>query len=207
MSRPRRRLLRRLRRSPATWWGAASVAALAAGVVVWSALAGVRAELDRVRHEPVTVVSRHVAAGDPLGPGDLATASWPATAVPPGVASAVAIGRAAAVDLHPGEPLLEARLAPAGAAGLAARLPPGARAVGIPVGPHTVPLARGDRVDLVAPRAPRVPTDLPGAAVLTAAVPVLDVRDAAVVVAVPATDVPAVVGAIAIGPVEVVITP
>jgi Flp pilus assembly protein CpaB len=52
--------------------------------------------------------------------------------------------------IEPGEAVLAGRLAPDGLRGVAALVPPGWRALALPVGPAALPLSVGDRVDLVA---------------------------------------------------------
>ena len=58
-------------------------------------------------------------------------------------------GEVALVDLLPGEPVLGARIGGAGAIGPAALLDDGQRAVAVPVVVAGLPLAVGDRVDVL----------------------------------------------------------
>jgi Flp pilus assembly protein CpaB len=84
-----------------------------------------------------------------------------------------------------GEVVRRERLAPSGASALAARLPTGTRAVAIPVEPGTTPpVAVGDLVEVLVALAPEAAgTGAPGFALATG-VPVVDVTDAAVTIAV-----------------------
>jgi Flp pilus assembly protein CpaB len=123
---------------------------------------------------------------------------------------------------HPvlaGEPLVAARLAPDGLTGAAALVPPGWRAVAVPLGPAGAPpLAVGDLVDVLAvmPTAglPGLGSDGAGAGpdgtgpdgaaqepafVLVERAAVVDVTDDAVTVAVPEGDAPRVAWALSNG--------
>lgn len=79
--------------------------------------------------------SRKLEVGTLIRDQDVTTINWtgaaPATAL---LKKEDAIGRGVISEIYPGEPLLEARLAPKGAgAGLAALIPPGMRAVAVRV--------------------------------------------------------------------------
>lgn len=133
----------------------------------------------------VAVMARPVRAGLTLGSGDVRTTRLPADAVPDADLDESPVGRTARVDLVPGEVVLAARLGPRG---LAALLPPGARALAVPRAAGTPPLEPGQRVDLLA-----------GGGVVVAGAAVLAVDDSGTTVAVPEVAAPAVAEAIAAG--------
>lgn len=208
---PRRRpgwttRLRRLRRRRGARWALAGLAAIVAGLATQVVLADVRAELAAVERAAVVVATRAVPAGTPLGPDDVGVVDWPAALVPDGALGEPPLGRAAAVDLAAGEPVLEARLAPPGVSGRAAGLPAGTRAIGVPLPPHAVPLRPGDRVDVLATVEPTTAGTAP-AVVLVVAATVVDVAEGRATVAVPAADVTRVAAALAHGVVDLVLTP
>jgi Flp pilus assembly protein CpaB len=109
--------------------------------------------------------------------------------LPEGPLAEAPVGGTALVPLAPGEPLLAAKLAPDGVSGVAALVPSGARAIGVPVGDAMPALQRGDRVDVLAP------------SVVAADAVVLDVGELVITVAVIAADAPRVADALARGPV------
>ena len=133
----------------------------------------------------VVVVSRPVPAGAAVAESDVRTVRLPAAAVPDAEPAVAPQGRAARVDLVPGEVLLASRLGPRG---LAALLPPGARALAVPRAAGTPPLEPGQRVDLLA-----------AGTVVVAAASVLAVEDSGTTVAVPEDAAPAVAEAVAAG--------
>lgn len=169
--------------------------------------ADARARWEAVR--PVAVATRDLAPGDAVDAGAAKVRSLPRAAVAPVALERVPEG---AVVRHPvaaGEPLVPSRLAPHGLAGAAALVPPGARAVAVPLGPAGAPpLAPGDLVDLLAV----LPSGgfggaggLPAAGgvepayALAERAAVVDVADDAVTVAVPEDDVTRVAWALAHG--------
>jgi len=212
------------------------VSALAAAtcLTVVSLLGAVDDARDRWgRTHPVAVATRDLSPGDVVEPGSFEVRDLPEGVLPEG-----ALGGAAAeppvgsVVRHPvltGEPLVAARLAPDGLTGAAALVPPGWRAVAVPVGPAGAPpLAVGDHVDVLAvmPAGLDVPvpagsgpdgpdgvgpddagTDEAGtdgtgrepAFALVEGAAVVDVADDAVTVAVPAGDAPRVAWALSNG--------
>ena len=193
-----------LRRFPVLYWVAAfSLAALTAVVV--SGLVG-RAETAAARYgsvRSVPVLVRPVAAGDVVRRSDVAERRVPAAFVPSGGLGSV--GRVAVVPLVRGEVLLASKLAGEGEQGVAALLPDGAKALAVPVGPGTPPLARGNRVDVLAS------FDTPDGAEPTfpvaVAALVVDVEpDKAVTVAVSPTEAPRVAFAIAKATVTLALT-
>jgi Flp pilus assembly protein CpaB len=177
-----------LARHPWAYWLVVLAVAVGAGslvsAVVERSTASVRALGVMVR---VPVAARAVDMGTILGDDDVAWRRLPTGALPDGPVSQSPVGGTALVPLVPGEPLLASKLAPDGVSGPAALVPPGARAVGVPVTDATPPVQRGDRVDLLAP------------SVLAADAVVLDVADSVVTVAVVAADAPKVAEALARG--------
>ena len=180
------------------------------------------------RTHPVAVATRDLAPGDVVEPGSFEVRDLPEGVLPEGVVPEGALGGAPAeppvgsVVRHPvlaGEPLVAARLAPDGLTGAAALVPPGWRAVAVPLGPAGAPpLAVGDLVDVLAvmPTAglPGLGSDGAGAGpdgtgpdgaaqepafVLVERAAVVDVADDAVTVAVPEGDAPRVAWALSNG--------
>lgn len=117
----------------------------------------------------ITVAARRLTPGTRVTTRDITTMAWQP---PPGLALVDdPVGRVVSQVVLAGEPLLAARLAPAGVDGVPALVPPGQRAVAIPIAVTAPPLRVGDVVDVHT-------TDGTGAA--------LTVAEAAVVVAVTA---------------------
>ena len=103
-----------------------------------------------------------------------------------------------------GEIVVRGHLAAGEAVGVAARLPPGTRAVAIPTEAGTAPpLQVGQRVDVVAVAA--AGDAHPPGFVLAEAVPVVDVRDGAASVAVDPAAVPRIALALAAGAVSLAV--
>jgi Flp pilus assembly protein CpaB len=144
---------------------------------------------DRV---PVLVAARDLEPGERLDTGNTRLVVRPAPTVPDGALSELpAEGRRLAQAVFDGEVVRSERLAPAGLSALAARLPPGTRAMAVPVEPGLVPaLVVGDRVDvLVALSAEAAGDGLPGFA-LASDVLVVAVDEAAVTIAIPTDTAP-----------------
>jgi Flp pilus assembly protein CpaB len=196
---PWRRAVRRARRSAALRWLLVAVAA--AAVALEGSRIGAEAAAERDAWGTtveVVVVRRAVDAGDAITGGDVAVEPWPEAIVPEGALRSLPPGAVASAALLPGEAVLAARVAPAGSGPVAALVPTGWRAVAVPTsasgfGTPAPPLEVGDRVDLLAPDP-----------VATGAV-VVAVDDAAVTVAVPADDAPALAEALAATVVTVVL--
>jgi hypothetical protein len=133
--------------------------------------------------------------------------------VPDGALTSLPAVRRTLVALSPGEILLERRLTGSDAAGPAGLLAPDERAVPVPLAVPGLPLAVGDRVDLVAGGAPGggiegdLPTGPSGPDVVAADALVLNVDEETIVVAVPARAAPAVAAALTIGPLLPVLRP
>lgn len=154
----------------------------------------------------VIVATRDLPAGAVVGPADLREQTLPLAVVPSGAATgdtAAVIGRRVTRPVLAGEPVVDARLAPAGLGPTAALLAPGWRAVSIRLGVAPPPLLPGDRVELVAV-ASGVGTSGPASVIAPDAEVVASDLDA-LVVAVPAEVVPTIVGAMANGLVTAVL--
>jgi pilus assembly protein CpaB len=130
-----------------------SVACAASAALVMRAYAS---RLDVMRPDggpPTTVVTvtREVPRGATLTEEMLAVTTLPSRFVPPGAMRdpARAAGRVVVTDLAEGEVVTRLRLAGAGAGRIAALVPPGMRAVQLPVN-ATVGVEPGDLVDVVA---------------------------------------------------------
>jgi hypothetical protein len=169
-TRSRRRLRLRFRHPIPFWIAAVSLTALTATMVGRVADAAAT-ERDRWG-ERVPVA---IATGD-LEPGERLRATVelrPAAVVPDGALTSVPDAVVAAF-IGAGEMVLAARVAPAGLSPIAALLPPGTRGVAVPPGIAPLPLAVGDRVDVL------------GASLLATGAVVVDVTEAAVTIAVDA---------------------
>ena len=147
----RRLLPPRLRYHPAARW-IALVALLALAVTVVHRTTASAAD---ERHQwgatrPVTVARHRIAMGSTIDAGDVETRSWPVAVIPDGAVESVPSGRAANATIEAGEAVLASRLAPDGLHGMAALVPPGWRALAVPVAPTVLALAVGDHVDLIA---------------------------------------------------------
>jgi Flp pilus assembly protein CpaB len=162
----------------------------------------------------VAVASRDLAIGDALEAGAAEVRRLPAALVPSGALSAPPVGALVRQPIAAGEALVADRLAPDGLTGAAALVPPGSRAVAVPLAPVPAPpLAVGDLVDLLAV----IPPGTDGEAgvdgggfdagepafPLVETVPVVDVGDETASVAVPEADAPRVAYALAQGAVVV----
>jgi Flp pilus assembly protein CpaB len=102
------------------------------------------------RSRTVVVARQRIVMGSTIDGSAVAAASWPAAMVPEGAVTESPIGQTALATIEPGEAVNRARLAPVGLSGVAALVPPGWRALAIPVGPTVVDLSVGDQVDLIA---------------------------------------------------------
>ena len=197
--RHRRHPVLALRRQPRLWWALTIATALAMGWVVSSIVAGA----EEVRRswgdtEPVVVAHHDIAAGAPVDDADVEVVARPRAVVPDGALDSLPAGQVASSPIAAGEVVVASRLAPLGLRGVAATLPPGTRAVAIPIEAGLAPpLAVGDRVDVLVALAPEAAGDGPPGFVVTADALVVAVGDAAVTVAVPAAAAPRV--AVALG--------
>jgi len=183
----------RLRRSVMVWWTTALALAAVTGVVVGGVVRGAEqraANYGSVRR--VLVAQRSIPAGHEVRAADVATAEMPAAFVPDARLATHAVGRTAIVPMAPGEVVLASKLAPSGLSGAAALLRRGERALAVPAGPGTPPLAIGDLVDVLA-----TVTETGETTVAAARARVLRADDRAVTVAVRPQDAPGVAAALA----------
>ena len=145
--------LRRLSRSPVVFWSLVALLAVLTATVVGGMAGRARAEAARYGSLRTAAVARRpVAAGTVLRPADVSEERVPAAFLPEDwVRSAPeVVGRTVVVPLFPGAPVVRGQVAPWGVEGVAALLPPGARAVAVPTGGAAPKLRTGDVVDLLA---------------------------------------------------------
>jgi Flp pilus assembly protein CpaB len=188
--------LRLLRRRPVPFWVAAAAAALLTALLVGRLAGEAGAARDRWgERREVVVATADVAAGEPV---EAALRALPVAVVPAGALRSLPRGAVAAVDLAEGEVLLEGRLAGGSI------LPEGTRGIALPAG-GGLPLAVGDRVDVLATFDASVAGDEPTFAVARDA-PVVHVGDDAVTVAVSESEAPRVAYALTAGSVTVVLS-
>ena len=200
--------LRRLARSPFAYW--AAVVALAAFTAFTVAGQVAKAEAQAARYgrlRPVVTAAQAVEAGSVLSPADVVVRSMPASFLPEGslAKTSAVVGRTVVVPLFRGAAVVAAHLAPEGLEGLTALLPDGARAVSVPTGGDSLPLRRGDRVDVLATFDPPPAGEEPTFPVAEAAL-VVDVGPEAVAVAVASEEAARVAYAVAAGVVTLSLT-
>lgn len=141
----------RLRRSPLPFWALAVALSLATGLTVARLAGEAAARADRLGGlVDVPVAARPIAAGAVVRPADVEARSLPSALVPSGRLARSPAGRVAIVPLAPGEVVLAAKLAPDGLTGVAALVPPGHRALAVPVDAGALSLRPGHRVDVLA---------------------------------------------------------
>jgi Flp pilus assembly protein CpaB len=159
----------------------------------------------------VAVALRDLDVGETVDQMAVELRNLPAAAVSAAALTELPVGAVVRQPVAAGEPLVEERIAPHGLTGVAALVPAGTRAVAVPVGPAGIPpVAVGDQVDVLALLA--APEDVhghghdhdpqtmgPAAHTLVERAAVVDVREEAVSVAVPAIEVPALVAALGQG--------
>lgn len=189
------RTLRLIRRHPYAHWFAvltlAAVTALVVGTVQSRADAAKRAWGTA---RPVAIATHDLEAGSVLRADDIAIADWPVAITPPGAIEVAPVGRTLVSAVGRGEAITRGRVAPEGVHGLAALVPAGWRAVAIAVPTATVPLQRGDAVDLLATAADGSVTGTIAEAAI-----VLAADERAVTVALPKDIVARVAGALLTG--------
>ena len=150
----------------------------------------------------VPVATHDVDEGHRIDAGDVVWRELPVAAIPDGALRAAPTGRVATDRVGKGDVYTDRRVAPGGLSGLAAMVPPGERAVGVPLGDGSVTVQIGDRVDVLAPGRDGSDIDLPsrsGAELVARRARVLAVTRSAVVLAVSADEVASVAGALAQG--------
>lgn len=183
-----------LARYPWAYWLLVLVVAAGAGSVASKVVDRATASVRQLgRTVSVPVAARDVEMGTVLSDDDVRWRPLPVGVLPDAPTAEVPVGRTTLVPLVKGEPLLASKLAPDGVGGVAALVPAGARAVGVPMAEGLPPLRRGDRVDVLGP------------SVVAADAVVLDVGEAVVTIAVVAADAPRVAEALARGPVMLVL--
>jgi Flp pilus assembly protein CpaB len=171
--------------------------AVVTGLVVVSLVSSADAARQRWgRTRPVAVAARDLVPGDVVDGSAVEVRRLPVAAVTPGALAEPPSGSVVRQAVPAGEPLVPERLAPQGLAGVAALVPPGHRAVAIPIGPLAAPpLTVGDLVDVLAvvpvlaEEQPRQPEDQPSFPLVETAV-VVDVDEQSIAVAVPEADAP-----------------
>lgn len=200
----------RLPRTALPWWLAVGLLALLTGTVVNGALR--RAEVSEARWgrtRGVLVATSTIAAGSPLHRDQTANRRLPAAMVPAGALVELPPGRVALATIAEGEIVIASRVSGERAAGTAALLPPGTRALMVPLDVAGLPVRVGDRVDLLATGVGGPDGDLPadGAQPAPADQPVAEgalvvaVQPDALVVAVDRAKAPEVAAALGQGPV------
>ena len=145
--------LRRLSRSPVVFWALVALLAVLTATVVGGMTARARAEAARFGSLRTAAVARGpVAVGTVLRPDDVAEERVPLAFLPEGWVRSASevVGRTVVVPLFRGAPVLRSQVAPWGLQGVAALLPPGARAVAVPTGGAAPELRTGDVVDVLA---------------------------------------------------------
>jgi Flp pilus assembly protein CpaB len=145
--------LRRLSRSPVVFWALVALLAALTATVVGGLAGRARAEAARYGSLRTVAVARHsVDPGAVLRPDDVAEERVPAAFLPEGWVRSASevVGRTVVVPLFRGAPVLKGQVAPWGVQGVAALLPPGARAVAVPTGGAAPKLRAGDVVDVLA---------------------------------------------------------
>lgn len=206
--RPRRRLVVALRRQPVLFWALAATAGLATYATVDSALArttaGAAAYGDLV---PVVVARQDLDPGQPVDAGTVEVRSLPADLVPADALRTIPDGRTVRTPVVAGEAVATTRISPDGSVGVAGQLSATERAVAVPTDHHRPPLAKGQRVDVLATTDPALTGGRGPTAVVASGARVLDVDDTGITVAVEAEDANRLATAMATSVVTVVVAP
>ncbi|HEX9682206.1 MAG TPA: SAF domain-containing protein [Acidimicrobiales bacterium] len=178
-----------VRRSPLLWWAVVIAVALLAGLTVQRSVSAARADARAWGTTmSVPVMTTAVAAGSAITEGDVTWRDLPRAVVPGGSAATDPVGQRAAVDLHPGEVLLAARIADGDAGPVAAALPDATVGMGVPHGQSGLVLDVGDRVDVLA--TVDAGTDSPPTTRIVRRALVVDVNEDGVTLAVPSDAAP-----------------
>lgn len=180
--------------------------AVVTGLVVVSLVSSAEAARQRWgRARPVAVATRDLAPGEVIDGSAVEVRRLPEAAVSPDALAEPPAGSVVRQPVVAGEALVPERLAPQGLTGVAALVPPGHRALALPIGPLAIPpLTLGDLVDVLAVL-PVAQDDLPGRAAdepsfpLVEAARVVDVGEQSITVAVPELDAPRVAWVLANG--------
>jgi pilus assembly protein CpaB len=193
---------RRALARPVVRRAAVAVLAIATALTVLAVVNAAGAARDRWGHSrPVVVATRDLAPGEVVDPSAVETRDLPEGVLTDGALAATPEGAVVRQPILAGEPVAERRLAPNGLTGAAALVPPGERAVAVPLGPAGAPpLVVGDLVDVVAvlPAGLDAGTEPPAFPLVERAA-VVDVTDQAISVAVPEADAPRVAWALSNG--------
>jgi pilus assembly protein CpaB len=193
---------RRALARPVVRRAAVAVLAIATALTVLAVVNAAGAARDRWgQSRPVVVATRDLAPGEVVDPSAVETRDLPEGVLTDGALAATPEGAVVRQPILAGEPVAERRLAPNGLTGAAALVPPGERAVAVPLGPAGAPpVVVGDLVDVVAvlPAGLDAGTEPPAFPLVERAA-VVDVTDQAVSVAVPEADAPRVAWALSNG--------
>lgn len=188
-----------LRRDPRLWWLAVGACALTVGLIVSSIVgAADRTRAAWGRSQRVLVATHELAPGDRIHRSDVTLVDRPTAMVPASALRRLPDGAIARSTILAGEVVVEARLTSGSLSAVAARLPPGTRAIAIPVEVGSAPpLEPGDLVDVLVALPPELAAGRPpGFAIATDAL-VVALDDGAVTIAVPRATAPRI--AVALG--------
>lgn len=199
-----RRVPRRWPRSAIPWWIAVVLLATGTAATVHASLSrAAQAEARWDQTQSVVVATRSIGWGDDLS-GAVEIRRLPVAAIPDGAISRMPENRVAATAIGRGEVLTAMRLSGEKAAGTAALLPPGTRALVVPLATPGLPVQIGDHIDLLAPTGRGLPIaegrTVPGAVAVARSAMVVAVQPRTLVVALSETDASAVAAALGQGP-------
>lgn len=172
-------------------------------VAALDALSGVTISSPSDERARVVVASRDLPRGHEITPADLVEEIEQAR---PGAPVPVAdpVGRVITAPVLAGEPFVAARLAPDGAEGVAALVPPGRRAIAVPISLAAPPVLVGDLVDAYLTDELTLQTGV--SARVAEGAPVVAVADDAVTIALRPAEASAVAGGLAAGAVTLALT-
>jgi Flp pilus assembly protein CpaB len=209
---PARRLRRRPRlalRTPALYWTATALLAVVTGVTTLAVVDHAHDEQAAWGDtEVVAVARRDLDAGTTIAGGDVAWEPRPLAVVPDGVVTqgTSVEGRVVVATTKRGEPLVDDRLAPGGATGLVALMPPDSRALTVPPSDRRLAAVIGDHVD-VWRGAGRTGAEPAAAELVARSATVIDAPDdGSVTIAVRPDEAPQVAAAVVDGSVVLAIT-
>ena len=142
---------RRSRRRVWRWLLAVSLAAVAMVIVAVRENDATRTLSGLGRSRAVVVARRDLEPGRLIGDDDTMVRALPVDAVPDRAIERVPVGRTVTAAIVAGEVVSASRLSPDGVTGLAAQVPPGRRAIAIPVEGSALRVQIDDRVDVLDP--------------------------------------------------------
>lgn len=186
--------LRRVRRSPVTFWTVSVVAALVGAAVLRDA--GIDRSQPWGALRPAVVATRSLGPGHRLRADDLRAENVPARFVPPGAEAAISsvLGRTIGVAVAPGSVIGPEALTQRAAGPLAAVAGPARAVVAVEARPGALPLRVGDLVTML------VTSDGPGPATVVARqLEVVERGEGRVSIAVGTQDLPTIAAAITSG--------